>query len=123
MTTGVARDATCNKTRMARTQQVVETITCDLCGRRADPGLTVTLGWDREQWRLDLCPTDYNRVASQFDKWIANGEPVPKAKPRTRRAKKAGTNGTDDWVYLESLGFKRHRGRKSAAEVEALATR
>ena len=108
---------------MARTQLVVETITCDLCGRTADEDLTVTLGWDGEQWRVDLCPSDYKRVASQFDKWIANSETVPAAKSRARRAKKAASNGSDDWTYLESLGFTRHRGRKSAAEVEALATR
>src|SRR5258708_5641277 len=111
---------------MARTQEVVETITCDLCGRSADEDLTVTLGWDGEQWRVDLCPADYKRVATQFDKWIANGEPAPRKQTaaRTRRSTRTKrANGSDEWTYLESLGFKRHRGRKNAAEVEALAGR
>src|SRR3954454_6103801 len=67
---------------MGRTQQVVETITCDLCGRPAQGELSVMLGWDGEQWRVDLCPADYKRVASQFDQWISNSESVPAAKPR-----------------------------------------
>jgi hypothetical protein len=115
--------ARASKTCMARTQEVVETITCDLCGRPADEDLTVTLGWDGEQWRVDLCQSDYNRVATQFDKWISNGEPAATPKPRTRRRKRSGIDGSDDWTYLESRGFKRHRGRKNAAEVEALASR
>jgi len=108
---------------MARTQQLVETITCDLCGRSADEDLTVTLGWNGDQWRVDLCPADYNRVASQFDKWIANADIAPARKSQTRRRKGKPTDSTEDWAYLESLGFNRHRGRKSAAELEALANR
>jgi Lsr2 len=108
---------------MARTQHVVETVTCDLCGKPAQEDLAVELGCGGEQWRVDLCRADYRRLASQFDKWIANGEPV--SRRATGRRAKAGTrvNGIDDWVYLESLGFRRHRGRKSSAEVEALAQR
>src|SRR4051794_39460154 len=108
---------------MAPTQQVIETITCDFCGRAVDEDLTVPLGWDGEQWRVDLCESDYHRVATQFDKWIANSESVPALKPRARRQKRASANGSDDWTYLESRGFKRHRGRKSGAEMEALASR
>jgi hypothetical protein len=110
---------------MARTQQLVETITCDLCGKPAEEDLTVALGWDGDQWRVDLCQADYNRVASQFDKWIANSEVAPSrttAGGKRNGATKKSTSG-DDWAYLESRGFKRHRGRKSAAELEALARR
>jgi hypothetical protein len=110
---------------MARTRTVVETITCDLCGKPAQDDLTVTLGWDGDQWRVDLCAADYNRVATQFDKWIANSEAAPPrtpAGPRRRTAAKKSTS-SDEWTYLESRGFKRHRGRKSAAELDALAKR
>src|SRR3954463_10627736 len=108
---------------MAPTQQVIETITCDFCGRAVDEELTVTLGWDGEQWRVDLCQSDYNRISTQFDKWIANGQSAAAPKQRSHRQKKVATNGSDDWTYLESRGFTRHRGRKNAAEVEALASR
>ena len=108
---------------MTRRQEVIETISCDLCGRPADEDRTVTLGWDSEQWRVDLCPADYKRVATQFDKWIANSDASPAAKRRTRSGKRSAANAADDWAYLESFGFKRHRGRKNAAEVEALANR
>jgi hypothetical protein len=108
---------------MTRRQETIEVITCDLCGRPADEDLTVSLGWDGEQWRVDLCQSDYKRVATQFDKWIANSDSMPAAKPRPRRTKKPGADGSDDWTYLESLGFTRHRGRKSAVEVTALASR
>jgi len=108
---------------MTRRQETIEVITCDLCGRDADEELTVTLGWDDDHWRVDLCQADYNRVAGQFDKWVANAELAPARKSHTRRRKATASNGTDDWTYLESLGFKRHRGRKSAAELDALANR
>ena len=108
---------------MARTQEIIQSITCDLCGKPADEDLTVTLGWDEEDWRVDLCQSDYNRVAEQFDKWIANSEPAPAPEPRARQQKRASAKGSDDWTYLESRGFKRHRGRKSSAEVDALASR
>ncbi len=107
---------------MARTQQVVETVTCDLCGRPADPELTTALGWNGEQWQLDLCRADHRRVAGQFDKWIAKGETMRSSRGRRRRAQN-GAARQDDWAYLESLGFRRHRGRKSAQEIEALANR
>jgi hypothetical protein len=108
---------------MTRRQETIEVITCDLCGRDADEQFTITLGWNDDQWRIDLCQADYNRVATQFDKWIANAELAPTRKSRTRRRTGSASNGTDDWAYLEALGFKRHRGRKSAAELEALANR
>ena len=37
--------------------------------------------------------------------------------------KRASANGSDEGTYLESRGFKRHRGHKSSAEVDALASR
>jgi hypothetical protein len=108
---------------MARTQEVFETITCDLCGRPAQDDLTVTLGWNGEEWRIDLCRADHRRVASQFDQWIANSNRTLSRAPARRPRRSKTANGSDDWTYLESLGFTRHRGRKSSQEVEALAAR
>jgi hypothetical protein len=108
---------------MARTQEVFETITCDLCGRPAQDDLTVRLGWNGQEWRVDLCGADHRRVASQFDKWIADSERTSRRAPTRRARRSQHANGSDDWTYLESLGFTRHRGRKNAQELEALATR
>ena len=108
---------------MALTKEVFETITCDLCGRPTQDDLTVRLGWNGEEWRVDLCRADHRRVAGQFDKWIANSERPPRRAPTRRARRTKTTNGSDDWTYLESLGFTRHRGRKSAQELEALASR
>jgi hypothetical protein len=107
---------------MARTQEVFETITCDLCGRPAQEDLTVSLGWNGEEWRVDLCRADHRRVATQFDKWIANSERASRRSAVRRTTRRKTANGAGDWEYLESLGFTRHRGRKSAAELEALAS-
>jgi hypothetical protein len=112
-----------NKANMTRRQQTIEVVTCDLCGRDASEDLSVVLGWDDDRWRIDLCQADYNRIAGQFDKWITNAELAPTRTSRARGRKAKASNGTDDWTYLESLGFTRHRGRKSAAEREALASR
>ncbi len=107
---------------MARQQQIIETVICDLCGRQADDATTVTLGWGRDQWELDLCRADNNKVAKQFDAWIDQGRKV-RRRGAARSARPARANTSDDWAYLESRGFKRHRGRKSAAEIAALAKR
>ena len=111
---------------MARQQRVLETVICDMCGKEADNAATVVLGWGREQWQLDLCDTDNAKVSKTFDEWIAGGRKVrgTRSTARSGRAARRSTdNGGSDWDYLESLGFKRHRGRKSAAEQEALSAR
>jgi hypothetical protein len=108
---------------MARTQEILETIRCDLCGRPTQDDLTVTLGWNGEEWRVDLCRADHRRVAGQFDKWIANSERSPRRASARRARRTKISNGTGEWTYLESSGFSRHRGRKSAQQLEALAGR
>lgn len=111
---------------MARQQQVIETVICDMCGKQTDEASTVVLGWGKDQWQLDLCKADNTKIGKTFDTWIAGGRKV-----RARRASgkavrpaksRPGQSGSD-WDYLETLGFKRHRGRKSTAELEALAAR
>src|SRR5262245_20014439 len=106
--------------RMTRQREVIETVYCDICGKQTDDPVTVTLGWDGDKWTLDLCASDYERVATQFDRWIAD---VPKAGAKRSAAKKTAKSSSEDWEYLESLGFSRHRGRKSAEEHAALAAR
>src|SRR5688572_22429979 len=104
---------------MARTQQVIETITCDRCGRLTSEAEQVVLAWGRDQWELDVCPTDMQKLEAQFGKWVAKGrKPSRESRaghPRRRRREET----LDEWAYLESLGFQRHRGRRSAAEIEA----
>ena len=56
---------------MARQRQIIETVTCDICGETTDDATAVTLGWGREQWELDLCPTHNAELSSQFDTWTA----------------------------------------------------
>lgn len=56
---------------MARQRQIIETVTCDVCGETTEDATAVTLGWGREQWELDLCPTHNAELSSQFDTWTA----------------------------------------------------
>lgn len=92
-----------------------------------DDATAVVLGWGKEQWQLDLCGADNAKISKTFDGWIDSGRKVRARKARTARAAKAADgssrDGSSDWDYLESLGFKRHRGRKTGAEQEALANR
>jgi hypothetical protein len=102
---------------MTRHREIVEWVSCDVCGRRVDDAVTVVLGRDGEQWELDLCANDQRKLASQFERWVEKGRVAHQARSPRRRT------DHDEWAYLESLGFKRHRGRKSTAEIEALARR
>lgn len=100
---------------MARTRTVVESITCDICGKalRESRPTTITFGGDR--WELDLCDKDLNALNRQIAQWTAGA--------RRPSARRSGKQAADEWGYLESLGFKRHRGRKSAEEQAALRAR
>lgn len=57
---------------MARQRQIIETVTCDVCGEDTDDPTGVTLGWGREQWELDLCPTHNGELSAEFERWTAN---------------------------------------------------
>lgn len=57
---------------MARQRQIIETVTCDVCGETTDDPTGVTLGWGREQWELDLCPTHNAELSRDFERWTAN---------------------------------------------------
>lgn len=74
---------------MARNRIVIEQVLCDICGEETAEPIAVLLGWDKEQWQLDLCEKDNESVGRTFDSWIANGRKVTAA----LRAKKASDGG------------------------------
>ena len=112
---------------MARQQRVLETVTCDVCGKVVDAASTVVLGWGNEQWELDLCDADNALIGKTFDSWIEGGRKIRASNSTgskiARSSDKRPTPRLSDWDYLESLGFKRHRGRKTVAEQQALGGR
>ena len=61
---------------MARQRQIIETVTCDVCGQETDDPTGVTLGWGREQWELDLGPTHNAELSGEFERWPANARRV-----------------------------------------------
>ena len=106
---------------VARTTTVVETVTCDVCDQPVKDPQTLRIGLGRGLWELDLCAKDHTRVSKQIDELTARGRRV--ARPAGRRDQARRGDAGSDWDYLESLGFKRHRGRKSAEEIAALRNR
>lgn len=72
---------------MARQRQIIETVTCDVCGQETDDPTGVTLGWGREQWELDLCPTHNAELSSEFERWTSN------ARRATGRGGSRGSGG------------------------------
>ncbi len=71
---------------MARQRQIIETVTCDVCGQTTGDPTGVTLGWGREQWELDLCPTHNAELSAEFEKWTAS------ARRATGRSSRSGSN-------------------------------
>ena len=103
---------------MARNRVILETITCDICGRQIDDAITCRLAVNKDAWDLDLCEDDARTVDAQIELWVANAR---KASSESRRS--PAKQSKDDWEFLEALGFTRHRGRKTPAENAALANR
>lgn len=77
---------------MARQRQIIETVTCDVCGEETDDPTGVTLGWGREQWELDLCPTHNGELSADFERWTANAR---RASGRTGRSNGAAGGGSN----------------------------
>ena len=73
---------------MARQRQIIETVTCDVCGETTDDPTGVTLGWGREQWELDLCPTHNAELSQDFERWTAN------ARRASGRGRSSGGGGS-----------------------------
>lgn len=101
---------------MAKTRVVVETTVCDVCGQPVRKSTAQALGFGDDKWELDLCDADLKRLEKQIATWTKHARAVT---PRRRPNRVA----RDEWTYLESLGFRRHRGRRSAAEIAALEGR
>lgn len=99
---------------MSRKHTLVESIACDVCGRPLKKSSPVSIAFAGKKWALDLCDRDQRTVGRQIEQWTAS------ARVTSRRSER---QAEDEWTYLESLGFTRHRGRKSAAERAALAGR
>lgn len=102
---------------MARQRVVIETIVCDICGKEVTDATTQTIGFGRDRWELDVCAADLDTLMEQVGSWTANARKAQPARGRSSRQTK------DEWEYLESLGFTRHRGRKTAEEAAAIANR
>jgi hypothetical protein len=104
---------------MARQRTILETFTCDVCGAESPEVTTVTLGWGKDQWELDLCEKDNAAVSKTFDSWIENGRKVSR---RTRGA--ASSSGVGDtaaireWALANKMNVA-PRGRISAEVREA----
>ncbi len=94
---------------------LIEKVVCDVCGKVVDDASGGVLRWNSDTWELDVCAADQKAIDQQIRKWTRNG--------RAPRKRRPDALARDEWDYLEKLGFVRHRGRKSAAEVAALASR
>ncbi|HUP85790.1 MAG TPA: histone-like nucleoid-structuring protein Lsr2 [Acidimicrobiales bacterium] len=111
---------------MARQRQIIETVTCDLCGEETGDATAVTLGWGREQWELDLCPQHNAELSAQFDQWTSKGRRATGG--RSARANGSGgsratfgtttdANAVREWA--KSNGFKVGDKGRIAADVRA----
>lgn len=106
---------------MARQRQIIETVTCDVCGETTDQATSVTLGWGREQWELDLCPTHNAELSSQFESWTANARRVA-GRTRSSSAKSSRDGGDSNAIreWARASGYKvGDKGRISAEVREA----
>ena len=107
---------------MARQRQIIETVTCDICGETTEDATAVTLGWGREQWELDLCPTHNAELSSQFDTWTAKARRVGGGRGTSpRRQSTFGTstdaNAVREWA--KANGYKVGEKGRIAADVRA----
>lgn len=91
----------------------LELLRCDVCGT-TETTRAHFLAFDNGRWQVDLCRLHLQETEAVITGLASTGEPII-----VRRRDEAES----EWTYLESLGFQRHRGRKTAAEREALAAR
>lgn len=109
---------------MARQRQIIETVTCDICEEATDDATAVTLGWGREQWELDLCPTHNAELSSQFDTWTAKARRATGGRSSRGSGSRAATFGTTtdanavrEWA--KANGHKVGEKGRIAADVRA----
>jgi hypothetical protein len=113
---------------VARQRQIIETVTCDVCGVETDDPTGVTLGWGREQWELDLCPTHNAELSKEFERWTANARRAGGRGGRSAGGGRSGStssSGGDVGAIREwarSNGYKvGDKGRISAEVRDAYA--
>ena len=108
---------------MARQRQIIETVTCDVCGEETDDPTGVTLGWGREQWELDLCPTHNAELSREFEKWTANARRAsgrggrPAGGGGSRPAGNGDVGAIREWA--KANGYKVGDKGRIAADVRA----
>lgn len=104
----------------------IEIVVCDVCGVEMDADRQkMKLAVDDERVTVDACDKCRGIIHKTFDSWTAglDGTTTTSA-PRVGAKRAAETARVDDeWDYLETQGFVRHRGRKTAAEQAALDAR
>ncbi len=110
---------------MARQRQIIETVTCDKCGQETDDPTGVTLGWGREQWELDLCPTHNGELSAEFERWTSNARRAS-GRGGSTRSPSAASGGSGDVgamrEWARSNGFKvGDKGRISSEVRDAYA--
>ena len=108
---------------MARQRQIIETVTCDVCGETTDDATAVTLGWGREQWELDLCPTHNAELSQQFDTWTAKARRTSAGRSSAggRRQATFGTSSDANAIreWAKANGVKVGEKGRIAADVRA----
>ena len=106
---------------MARQRQIIETVTCDVCGETTDDATAVTLGWGREQWELDLCPTHNAELSQQFDTWTAKARRTSTARSTGGR-RRSGSGSSDANTVREWAKANGHKvGEKGRISAEVRA--
>lgn len=98
-----------------KSRVVIEEVSCDVCGNPVGDGADQRISLGTEYWEIDLCAQHLAEMRGAFERWRNAGRRISS----TRRRSIA----EDEWDYLETLGFSRHRGRKTAAERAALDRR
>ncbi len=109
---------------MARHRQIIETVTCDVCGSQTDDATSVTLGWGREQWELDLCAKDNAELSSQFDTWTSKARRVGGRSIRSSGAPRSSGGGDANAIreWAKANGYKvGEKGRIASDVREAYA--
>ena len=111
---------------MARQRQIIETVTCDVCGETTQDPTNVTLGWGREQWELDLCPMHNAELSEQFDRWTANARRTSAGGRGRGGRSSGGTGGTGSATDIAAVrewakanGFKVGEKGRIASDVRA----
>ena len=107
---------------MARQRQIIETVTCDLCGETTEDATAVTLGWGREQWELDLCPTHNAELSAQFDAWTAKARRTGPSRGGGQRRQATSGTTTDATAVREWAKANGHKvGEKGRISAEVRA--